>query len=407
MRTRILFFLSMSAILFFGCRKNEAEIQKQNSSEASIDPKIEAFLSSFEKSFTKTLNRSGAPGAVVAVVVDTAKFSKGFGIRDMKTRKKVDQHTIFRIGSLSKGFAAVLAGIIAGEGKLDFDEKVHKLVPNFKLKDSLQGERIAIKHLLSHSTGLPRHAYTNLVEADVPINTIIDELGNVDLIAREGEIYSYQNAAFGIIEVILKKKTGKKFNTLLKEKILRPSGMSRSTTKHLDLISDSNVALPHLFASRSKGFVRGTFTDKYFNLPSTGGIALSGNDMSTWLSILLGNYPDIITNEELDKVFEPVLPTRSTKYYDRWSDHPTEYALGWRAIDLDSTQILHHTGFVNNYRSEIAIDRKNKIGVCVLFNSFVAEAKEVVPAFLTAYGENVLVGKNIEGDQSPEILPAN
>ena len=372
-----------------------------------VDPETVAFLKKFENSFSKTLERSGAPGAVVSVVVDTSKFSKGFGTRDMKTGKKVDQHTIFRIGSLSKGFAAVLAGIVAGEGKLDFDEKVKDIVPNFKLKDSLQTERISIKHILSHSTGLPRHAYTNLVEADVPMDQIINELGSVDLIAKEGEIYSYQNATFGIIEKILTNKTGKEFNHLLKEKILRPANMSRSTTKHLDLIKDSNVAMPHLFSANKNSFVRGKLSDKYFYLASTGGIALSGKDMSTWLSILLGNHPEIISDEELDQVFEPILPTKSRKYYDRWSDNPTEYALGWRKIDLDTVQLMHHTGFVNNYRSEIAIDRKNKIGVCVLFNSFVTEAKEVVPAFLSAFGEKVLVGKNIEGDQAPEELPAN
>jgi len=407
MRVVILIWLSITIILVFGCNRSDDNTTSLLSKDVQIDPKVTSFLNKFEQTFYNTLQRSGAPGAVVSVVVDTSKFSKGFGIRDMKTRKKVDQHTLFRIGSLSKGFAAVLAGIVAADGDLSFNEKVQQIVPQFKLKDSLQTRRIEVKHILSHSTGLPRHAYTNLVEADVPMDQIIQELGTVELIAEEGKIYSYQNAAFGLIENILKNKTGHNFRDLLLEKIFRPAKMTRSTTKHLDLITDSNVALPHLFASREKGFVRGTLTDKYFNLTSTGGIALSGNDMSTWLSILLGNYPEIIDNDALDKVFEPVLPTNSRKYYDRWSDHPTEYALGWRKIDLDSTQIMHHTGFVNNYRSEIAIDRKNKIAVCVLFNSFVAEAKEIVPAFLSTYGEQVLVRKNIAGDRAQEILPAN
>ena len=72
------------------------------------------------------------------------------------------------------------------QGLLTFDAPVYKIVPNFRLSDADQTERIQVQHLLSHTTGLPRHAYTNLVEDGLSLERIIPKFEDVALISTEG-----------------------------------------------------------------------------------------------------------------------------------------------------------------------------------------------------------------------------
>lgn len=85
----------------------------------------------------------------------------------------MDANTVFRVGSLSKGFAGVLSGILVSQGTLAWDEPVQQLVPEFKLRDRAQTGRIQLWHLLSHTTGLPYHAYTHLIEQGYDIPTLM------------------------------------------------------------------------------------------------------------------------------------------------------------------------------------------------------------------------------------------
>ncbi len=391
----LIIFLTI-LVMLSACRSDLPKVELKAKQPAVEMPlQTASFLKDFESAILENIARSNAPGAMLAVAIDSNIFSKGYGYANKGTKKKNDEYTLFRLGSLSKGFSATLASILAENNQLDFDESVQQIIPAFKLKDSLQTSRITIKHLLSHSTGLPRHAYTNLVEDGISIDRIIPELASLDLIAREDSLYAYQNAAFGIIEPIFKQKTNSSYSKLLKEKICKPAGMHRTSVDYKKFQRDKNKAYPHLYASEAKGFVRSKLNNKYQKLPSAGGVFSSAKDMSIWLSILLGNHPEIITSEGLDRIFEPVVPTRSNKYYDRWSDKPAYYAMGWRVIEMENTTLYHHTGFVNNYRSEIAIDRKNKLGICVIYNAFVPEAREVVPLFLSKYHEHFRPDRNI------------
>jgi beta-lactamase class C len=106
-------------------------------------------------------------------------------------------------------------------------------------------------------------------------------------------------------------------------------------------------------------------------------------DMGEWLKLLLGNYPEIMDGQSLDEVFAPRVNTRRDyRYYNKWPGfRDSHYAIGWRVLDLGDRTLVHHGGYVNGYRSEIAIDRENKIAICALFNSPCAYAKEVVPNF--------------------------
>ena len=367
-----------------GC--SPAASENDNNTFEELVPNIpkatKIFLEDFKQRFEARMASSGCPGAVVTIAYKGEIYSKGFGIKKVGNPDAVNKHTKFRIGSLSKGFAAALASILVQEKILSWQEKIANIIPGFKLKDSAQTSRVNLKHVLSHSTGIQRHAFTNLVEAGVDLDKIIPEFEQLDLISPEGEIYAYSNAPFAMVEKIVETKTNKPFEHLLSEKIFEPAKMKRTSVNLEAIANDPNIAHPHVFSGRKSGYVSRKISDKYYNAISAGGINASGEDMGRWMNTLLGYHPEILSETALNDLFRPMLPTNSNRYYDRWSNHPAQYALGWRLLEFDDLELMHHGGYVNHYRSEIAIDRKNDVGICVLFNASHPEANLIIPDFL-------------------------
>ena len=354
---------------------------------ASIEKNLEnAPYRKFGSVFEDFFEQSGCPGAAIVVVKDsTVVLLDGLGVKTSNSNDSIDINTVFRLGSLSKGFAGILTGVLVEKKYIDWDTKVKDHLPDFVLQDDNQASEIEIRHLLSHTTGLPLHSYTNLLEEGMELKQIMPKLKSVDLISKEGQLMSYQNVAFAIIEEVLKTATEKDFEQLLEDHIFSPANMSHSSCSIEAISSLTNMASPHIWSSASKKYYPTKQNNKYYNAPSAGGINTSIADASQWLQILLGNKPDIVPLQVLDSVFSPEVNTsRNRKYFNKWPGvKKSYYAKGWRMIEFESRTIMHHGGYVNQYRSEIAVDRKNKLAICVLFNAPSRYSSKVIPLFFS------------------------
>ncbi|MFY0654150.1 MAG: beta-lactamase family protein [Cyclobacteriaceae bacterium] len=349
----------------------------------------------FERLFQQNLKKNGCPGAALVIVKDTTVLvMNGYGVRDITTEDSVDVSTAFRIGSVSKGFAGILTGILTQSTDLDWESRVKDVLPSFALSDSLQTNRIEVRHLLSHTVGLPRHSYTNLIEDGKSLDEIIPMLKGVNLISKEGRMMSYQNVTFSIIEKVSESFTNKSFDKLLREKIFDAANMQNASTSYQDILSTSNRAEPHYYNSRDKKYHKSRITRKYYNTIAAGGINASIEDMGNWLQVLLGNT-EVISKAALDSVFTSEVNTsRNRKYFNRWPGvKKSYYAKGWRLIDFGSREIVYHGGYVNLYRSEIAVDRENRIAICALFNAPTKYSGKVIPTFFN-YCDSLTMNNN-------------
>lgn len=346
-------------------------------------PYLSAFLDEYDQFFANEMALTQTPGAAVVVVKDgQIVFARGYGVKVAGTQDSVDANTLFRIGSLSKGFAGVLTGILAADGLLDWDEKVQKHFPQFTLGDRQQAARVRLWHLLSHTTGLPYHAYTNLVERGYSIRKIVtDYFPKAPVKGKEGDFFAYQNAAFSIIEEVMRGATGKPYQELLFEKILRPAGMNAASCDYSTMQFAANRALPHF--KTAAGWRIGDITTRYYNAVAAGGVNASAADMGAWLQVLLGHRPDIVAEATLDRVFRPVIKTdKERRIFPNWLQRDAaSYALGWRVLQDGTDTIIYHGGYVNGFKGEIAFNRRDDIGVCILFNAHSELSRECIPAF--------------------------
>lgn len=352
-----------------------------------MDESTARYLADFEETFKAGMNEKKIPGASIVMVKDgRVVFQKGFGVRENGKPQRVNEHTVFRLGSVSKGFASVLTGVLADEGIVSWDDPVTRYVKDFQLYDPGQTGRVRIHHLLSHTSGLPRHAYTNLVEDGLSMDRIIPRLREVPLIAKEGEQLAYQNATYSVIEKVLENQTESDFNTLLQEKLFKPLSMDHASSTYDGIREAENRALPHVYVSRSRGRAPISISRKYYNAVSSGGINASASDMGKWLLMLTGHHPEVISGESLNKLSEPIATLNNRRFSRHWDDvNRSYYGLGWRILDNHGQKIVYHGGYVNGYRSEIAFSPEDGTGICILINTSSSYPLEVIPGFFNHF----------------------
>ncbi len=356
--------------------------------EQSSNPYAKLLLSEYAAFIRNAIVNNQALGAAVAIVRDTSIiYLKGFGLRDIDAKDSIDIHSVFRIGSVSKCFASILTAIVVDENRFSWDDPVIKYLPGFKLKSEEHTNGLTLRHLLSHTTGLPYHAFTDRVDVGANFDTLVYHLRDLPLFGKPGQWYSYQNVGFSLIGDVIHAATGKTYAENLREKIFIPLHMKDASTSYEAILKNKNVALAH---RRSKGWKRVAISNTYYNVAPAGGINASISDMACWLRSITGGSPQLMKPETSDEVFRPeVRATSRNRYFWRWKPlRSSYYALGWRVLNFKDDTLAYHGGYVNGYRSEVAINRKERIAICVLVDAPGALADLSVPKFFELYSKH-------------------
>ncbi len=260
-----------------------------------------------------------------------------------------------------------LVATLVNEGKiLRWDDPVIK-IPSwiFASKSEEATKKLTLRHLLSHTIGLPYHAYTAMIEDHAPFDTLVDHLKDLDLVGEPGELYSYQNVGFSLIGRVIEKATGKKLEEVFFERLSLPLGMNDASASFEKIMMDDNVAMPHYFTRPT------AISPTYYSVVPAGGINASIQDMGLWLQALMGNKPKVLPPEMINEILEPqVKAIARNNYFWQWKRvRKSYYGLGWRIITFANDTIGYHGGYVNTYRCEVAVNRKKKIAIAILVNS--------------------------------------
>lgn len=344
----------------------------------AVPPAIRNFIGFVEQE----LDSSHTVGAAYTIVKDGAVVHTGtFGERKRGSGEKVDQYTLFRLASVSKGFTGVLACLLERDGVFSLDDRVVDHYPGFRLKDSVSTTGLTIRHLLSHTSGLVPYAYDNLVEEGQDLPSIVGRLYNVDISAPPGKVYGYQNVLFSMLDPIARRETGVPYQVLLQEKLFKPLGMTHASAGPVDLSRNPNLAYPHV--KTSKGYIPLTPNEAYYNVMPAAGVNASISDMSRWLLALLGNEPAILPDTVINTVATPLIYTplkwRYTRYWKPFKER--YYGLGWRIYQYQGRKIVYHGGYIRGYRAEVAFCREENVGIAFLQNSPNGFASRFTPAF--------------------------
>jgi beta-lactamase class C len=198
-------------------------------------------------------------------------------------------------------------------------------------------------------------------------------------------MYSYQNVAYSVIGKIIESATGKPYDVVMAEKVFRPLHMDQASLSFEAMMANDDKAKPHVHTIR--GWKPTAINETYYNVGPAGGVNASISDMARWLKALTARQNNLLMTSVKDEMFKPfVRATARNRYFRRWKKSSGSfYSLGWRILTFKTDTLNYHGGYVNGYRSEIALKSDDGIGICVLVNSAGALADRAIPEFFILY----------------------
>ena len=343
--------------------------------------RVQAALEDYRRWLDHLAEHDTVAGLATAVVVDDkVVFEHTLGYADAATHAPVTPDTVFRLASLSKAFATGITSILVDQGKLSWDTRLSSVLPYFKLKNSTASQEATVADILGQRLGLPHNTYDNLLEDNVPYESLIRKLDEVSMICPVGQCYGYQNVAFSLIGDVIYARTGQFFYHLVYQRIFGPLGMTDASYGSAALESSKSWARPH-FASRH-GWVPFLPKEAYYRVAPAAGVNASIRDMEKWLLAQMGDRPDVLDPKQLAIMHHPDVPTPTEMYATPWRRArltSAHYGLGWRVFTYAGQTLIYHAGAVEGYRSMIGFFPRYHVGIVTLWNSPGATPANLMP----------------------------
>jgi CubicO group peptidase (beta-lactamase class C family) len=342
------------------------------------------------------------PGVAICVVKDNqVVLMKGFGIKEMGLNEKVDENTLFMIGSNTKAFTATALAMLADAGNLSLDDKVTKYFPWFKLDDKPAGEMATVRDLLCHRLGLKTfQGDFTFYNSDLTRLQITQKMGQLKAPYPFRTKWGYSNSAFLTAGEIIPRVSGKSWETYLKENIFAPLGMNNTLTLTAELPKSLNRTVPHTFIDERLSPVPYGQLD---NLAPAMSISSSVNDMSKWVMTLLNNGKvgarQVIPAAAIAATRTPQDVVGTVRRLNGQTNYSL-YGLGWHLEDYAGHNLVMHDGGVTGYVSSVALVPDERLGIIILTNTdqndlYEALKWELIDVFLKLpfrnYSEQYLV----------------
>ena len=194
-----------------------------------------------EKHLKKLTTADLFSGTVLVARGGSVLYEKAFGEanKDFKVPNNID--TKFNLGSMNKMFTAVAIAQLVEAGKLSFDDSLGKFMPDFPDKEA--AEKIKIKHLLSHTSGLGNYFNRTFMEGSrARFRTVDDfmELAKDEKMQFEpGSKWQYSNTGMLVLGKIIEKVSGQSYFEYIRENIYKKAGMTNSDSYDLDNVNQN------------------------------------------------------------------------------------------------------------------------------------------------------------------------
>ncbi|WP_405922455.1 serine hydrolase domain-containing protein [Streptomyces sp. NBC_00122] len=307
---------------------------------------------------------AGAPGAVARFTGPDGVRSETVGVRDRATGAAMNAGSRFRIGSVTKTFSAVVLLQLVSEQKVRLDSPVNRYLPGL-----LPDDRITVRHLLSHRSGLADYTDTMFARTVPGFEAVRTKVFGyrelVDLALKEprttapGAAYAYSNTNFVVVGMLIEKATGHSLATEYERRIIKPLGLRNTSYVHPGTRIDGPHVRGYLHPDEAGAPLVDSTEQTVSWAQSAGAMISDPADLNTFTSTLLGGR--LLSAAMLDAMLAmaPVDATR-TRFY----------GLGLRRYDLScGTSVYGHTGTVQGYYTYAFATRDGRRSLAAMANT--------------------------------------
>lgn len=338
------------------------------SAQRLLEPGFRRAVKEIDALFGAEYDKYLLAGITVGVVYRSRLiWTKSYGYADVERRVRASSDTVYRIGSITKMFTALMLLQLVKEGKAHLSDPVEKYLPEVnRVQGRFPGAPpITLVQLATHTSGLATEPddvekYTKGPVADWE-KVLIEALAQTKYAFEPGTRYNYSNIGYAILGAALARAAGQPYTDYIQRRIFAPLGMTRSTFELKDRTG------PEL----ARGyFVENAYLDtttperehqgRGYKVPN-GGIYSTVEDMARLLAFELGEGP-------LD-VLSPAALADNFQLGARMNQNLTSgYGLGFAVYRKGNIVMFGHGGSVAGYESGLLFNRDARVGIIVLRN---------------------------------------
>ncbi|MBN2445235.1 MAG: serine hydrolase [Phycisphaerae bacterium] len=314
-------------------------------------------------------DKPDTPGISVAIYRDgETVLAQSSGLANIEQHIAADEHTNYRIASMTKAFTALCIMMLQERGQLSYDDPITRFFPDFPAI----GKEITVRDLLGHTSGLIDYE-------DIIPDGRTEQLKDRDVLAllmrqrgtyfTPGTQYRYSNTGYAVLALIVEQASGTDFATFLRENIFQPLGMSETVAYEKGVSEMVNRA----FGCRQTD--AGGWEDADQSLTSAvlgdGGVYTSLADYARWAAAL--DAGRLVTPETFAEAFKSGVTS---------DGKPTGYGFGWRIDRCKGWTVIHHDGGTCGFNSAVRRVPQQKLTLVVLSNRAGRAARDIADTLL-------------------------
>ena len=330
------------------------------------DTTIAALIPELDALAAEAMAEWKVPAVTLAVVQNgETVLLRAWGQRDLEAGLAATTETQFLICSITKTFTATALALLVDEGRLDWSKPVRDYIPEFALHDPVATERVTVRDLLCHHSGLPRHDWI-WIPGDLSRGEMLTALRHLEPARDIRTEFQYNNLAYNAAGLVAERISGQSYEqfirTRLTDKLRMPVGFSAE-----EHAAAGDAAAPYLVERDDE-----RRRSRFFPIPTTaaGAIVTSVAAIANWMKFLLaeGEFegqrllsPTLIREMQAPRVYAGAA---------EWEEFgPSHYGLGFGSFTYRGKRTVGHSGGWLGWSTLLRLMPEKNTGIAVFTNT--------------------------------------
>jgi CubicO group peptidase (beta-lactamase class C family) len=346
---------------------------------------IAPFIPALESLITEAMEEWKVPGLAIAVVQDgEVALVRAYGLRDVEAGLKATTDTQFLIGSVTKSFTATGLALLMDERRLDWTKPVREYLPEFRLHDAIATDRVTVRDLLCHHSGLPRHDWV-WMPGDWSPAQMLAAMRYLEPSDDIRNTFQYSNLGYLVASIVTERVSGQSWTEFTRARLTDRLHMNVTFTVE-DLAAAADASVPYWM----DGDTRLRVKPWPIRATAAGGINTSIASFANWLLLHLdkGQFERqrLLSAALIQQLQTPRVHIAAPEFAE-YDD--THYGLGFRSHRYRGEREVFHGGGWSGWSTLMTMLPDRGVGVAVFTN----RSQSVVPDILANYVFDQVCGK--------------
>jgi CubicO group peptidase (beta-lactamase class C family) len=346
---------------------------------------IAAFIPALELLITEAMDEWKIPGLAVAVVQNReVALIKAYGLRDVEAGLKVTTDTQFLIGSVTKSFTSTGLALLMDERRVDWKKPVRDYIPEFRLHDAVATDRVTVRDLLCHHSGLPRHDWI-WIPGDLSPAQMLAAMRYLEPSDDIRSTHQYLNLGYLVASMVTERVSGQSWTEFTRARLTDRLHMNVTFTAE-DLAAAADASVPYWM----DGDTRLRVKPWPIRATAAGGINTSIASFANWLCLHLdkGEFEGqrLLSPTLIQQLQTPRVHVGASEFAECGDQH---YGLGFRSHSYRGERVVFHGGGWSGWSTLMTMLPDRGVGVAVFTN----RSQSMVPVILANYVFDRVCGK--------------